>query len=126
MIYSKNHQSGIAVLPQFPVNPGLNGELWRIGNGIYSSNARPHGQESIQTLSKIVLFVCSLDITGADIINNGIAKQILLYLFRRNVFGFFADNDQNGRGSDLRLRWLYSHAWKNIPHVPSFRQTAPV
>ena len=73
----KNEHIRTAVLPQYLIDPALDGQLRRSRNIVLCDDKWSHGGESIQALSKIPLLMACLHISGTHIIDHRIAEYIV-------------------------------------------------
>ena len=83
----------IVLLPQLTIYAACNGELRREGKLFCRNDDRSHGRKVVQAFSKVPLLVGRLDIPGRDIIQDGIAKDIVRGFFLAYIFAVLSDDD---------------------------------
>ena len=83
----------IVLLPQLTIYAARNGKGRREGKLFCRNDDRAHGRKLVQAFSKVPLLVGRLDISGCDIIQDGIAKNIVRCFFFAYVLAVLPDND---------------------------------
>src|SRR5437016_952226 len=66
--------------------------MW-IGYFVGGDDPWPHGAVAIDAFAFKVLFVLGLQVTGGDIVEDGITKDVVEGLFLANIFAGSADDD---------------------------------
>ena len=89
----REKQPGIAALTQFAVDPAAHVHLNGEGKGALVDQCGPHDGKAVQALAPVPLVVPHLDAPGRHVIENGVAKDIVLRLLRGHIAAFPADDD---------------------------------
>ena len=78
MVDVKDLQGGIGILPLLAVDKAADAQPGRVvGKGICRDDAGPDGGKAVQTLAKVPLLVRRLHIPGRDIVQDGIAEDVV-------------------------------------------------
>ena len=80
----ENKVAGIALLLQFPVEIGSQGNISGVELGL---DAGPDGREGIEAFGPGPLPVSALQVTGGNIIETGVAQDIVQRFFHRHPEG---------------------------------------
>ena len=88
----KNQQIGIAVLTQLSIDIAFDSQCRWIFKSIDGGNTWPDWCKPVQTFAEIPLFVPGLQIACTHIIQNCIAKYIIISVFFRHIFCILAND----------------------------------
>ena len=88
MVNVEDLQAGVGVLPLFAVDEAPDGELGRISlELIRRDDAGADGGKAVEALAEIPLLVRGLDVPGRDIVQDGVAEDVVSGLPCGNVLG---------------------------------------
>ena len=94
MVNVEDLQAGVGVLPLFAVDEAPDGELGRISlELIRRDDAGADGGKAVEALAEIPLLVRGLDVPGRDIVQDGVAEDVVSGLPCGNVLGIPAQHD---------------------------------
>ena len=79
-------------MPHLAVDGG--GDVQRRGEGdlVGGDDAGAHGGKAVQALAEVPLLVAGLQVPGGDVVDDGVAEDVLGGLFRRHVPGVLAQD----------------------------------
>ena len=89
----KDQLVGHGVLPQLPVDPGADGLGRGLGKFVAGHEAGAHGGEAVQALAEVPLLVAGLQVPGGDVVDDGVAKDIVIGIFFPDVLRVPAQDD---------------------------------
>jgi hypothetical protein len=71
----------------------LNPQVCRVTYLVGGGYAWSHWREGIEALSPRPLFVFELDVSGGDVVETRVSKNVVFSVFNRDVFAFLANNN---------------------------------
>lgn len=94
MVNVEDLQAGVGVLPLFAVDEAPDGQLGRVGvELVCRDDAGADGSEAVEALAEIPLLVGGLDIPCGDIVQDGVAEDVVFRLTCGNVLRVLSQND---------------------------------
>src|SRR5690606_16396053 len=94
--YVEDERARVGVLAQFPIDPAAHRRVGEI-DFFAADRERPHGAEAVLRLADQPLLVPTLQVTGGDVVDDGVAPDVLQRPGARDGAATTADDDRKFR-----------------------------